>query len=465
MSEESYTSNIGLLELLRQDGFLMVNKRLIQLLGLGEAIILADFASCQIQFQDEEGWWFSTHKDIEKATGFSEYKQNKIINNLISVGIVEKERRGVPAKNYYRVDTRVLEKILFEEPSEIESNYLSKEREEDTLKNSGSQYLKNSGTKYPKNSGTENPKNSGTIYKEGKRYKEGVYKEEITFINKGNLETDVSFPSSNSFIPDKDSNEDDSIKQKKKPLPNPSIKKRMGDGEPVLPPGDVTNAILYWNSLPNVPKLRLNKKTKTLSSAQKELESLLKKYPFEVVKGTMDTYSKLLEEKANVKPPKGIPLRVSLAEFFGFNGFSKQRIELVTGEKVKFCWFNECLPGKDPIKAYWKNKVEDTHPKYTESLKKMWMKKFFVKEFTPAQEDQFRKAGSMLAEFDKKTRRKMPHMYVYPSNDPTPYVEMLFKALGDYFEDGFHIGNLCSKFTFENIFPAWLRKKNAFGNG
>jgi hypothetical protein len=53
-----------------------------------------------------------TQNEIKKLTNMmSFYKQKKAINNLIGIGLVKVDRRGLPAQNYYTIDFDLYNKL------------------------------------------------------------------------------------------------------------------------------------------------------------------------------------------------------------------------------------------------------------------------------------------------------------------------------------------------------------------
>lgn len=106
----------SVLQLLANDSFIIVNKRLIKELGVECAIMVGELVSLCLYWEkvdklDEDGWFFATVEDIEERTGLSKHIQNKAIKKLIDVGILEKELRGLHAKRFVRLNLLRLEKI------------------------------------------------------------------------------------------------------------------------------------------------------------------------------------------------------------------------------------------------------------------------------------------------------------------------------------------------------------------
>jgi hypothetical protein len=60
--------------------------------------------------QDNDGWFYHTSGQIAKRLKIKRSLQNRVRNTLTDMGLLETERRDVPAKNYYRINlTKTLE--------------------------------------------------------------------------------------------------------------------------------------------------------------------------------------------------------------------------------------------------------------------------------------------------------------------------------------------------------------------
>lgn len=97
-----------ILQLIASENYISVNKDLIKLLGLEEAIMLGELASEQYYWQKEnrlveDTWFFSTIENIEENTGLSGHKQRKALKSLEDRGLIEQKIKGIPAKRYIRI--------------------------------------------------------------------------------------------------------------------------------------------------------------------------------------------------------------------------------------------------------------------------------------------------------------------------------------------------------------------------
>ena len=99
---------IGIIELLRADGSIVVNKRLAKALGLHEAIIYSELLSRYCYFADRGrldagGYFYNTIEDLQAGTTLSRRQQDKAIGNLVKAGLVKTKLFGMPAKRHFKI--------------------------------------------------------------------------------------------------------------------------------------------------------------------------------------------------------------------------------------------------------------------------------------------------------------------------------------------------------------------------
>ncbi len=83
--------------------------------GDGNAAILLQqllFWSQSDMAEERDGWFFVTAQRLQKDTGLSYDVQERVRKKLVNLGVMEQERRGVPAKNYYRMNLDALAELL-----------------------------------------------------------------------------------------------------------------------------------------------------------------------------------------------------------------------------------------------------------------------------------------------------------------------------------------------------------------
>ena len=101
--------------LLSSTAFLIVNKELARQVGLKEAVLLADLISKEEYFIANgmtDGWFFNTEANIEKDTTLTAYQQRKCLKTLKTNLVLETKRKGIPAKQYFKINEQQVIKLL-----------------------------------------------------------------------------------------------------------------------------------------------------------------------------------------------------------------------------------------------------------------------------------------------------------------------------------------------------------------
>ena len=101
--------------LLSSSAFLIVNKQLAKQVGLKGAVLLADLISKEEYFIANgmtDGWFFNTEANIERDTTLTSYQQRKVLKILKKYEIIKTKRKGIPAKQYFKINEANLLKIL-----------------------------------------------------------------------------------------------------------------------------------------------------------------------------------------------------------------------------------------------------------------------------------------------------------------------------------------------------------------
>ena len=101
--------------LLSSSAFIILNKELARQVGLKESILLADLISKEEYFIANgmtDGWFFNTEANIEKDTTLTPYQQRKCLKTLKTNLILETKRKGIPAKQYFKINELQVIKLL-----------------------------------------------------------------------------------------------------------------------------------------------------------------------------------------------------------------------------------------------------------------------------------------------------------------------------------------------------------------
>lgn len=96
-----------MINLLANNGYIVLNKTLMKKVGLYEAILIGELSSEQIYWEKRNelvnGFFYSTRENIEKQTMLSSHQQRIAIENLKKIGILEVTLFGMPQKAWYRI--------------------------------------------------------------------------------------------------------------------------------------------------------------------------------------------------------------------------------------------------------------------------------------------------------------------------------------------------------------------------
>lgn len=91
---------------------LRLNKTVIKIYGIDVALWLADIISRWNYFRTKnklkDGYFFITQQEIKESTELKFNNQTNIIKQLTDDGILEIKRKGIPPKNWYKINIRKL---------------------------------------------------------------------------------------------------------------------------------------------------------------------------------------------------------------------------------------------------------------------------------------------------------------------------------------------------------------------
>ncbi len=107
-----------MVDLLASNGFIVVNKEIIKILGLTEAIVLGELCGeynyWKKQGKLQKNYFYSTRDNIEVNTGLSRYHQRQAISKLVDKEIILEKEIGMPSKKWYSINIKKLNEILFD---------------------------------------------------------------------------------------------------------------------------------------------------------------------------------------------------------------------------------------------------------------------------------------------------------------------------------------------------------------
>ena len=112
----------ALIGLFGQSSFAVVNINMARKIGIEATMLYSCLLNKFRYFEETEKlikkdgkqWFFSTIEDMEYSTTLNRKKQEKAIETLINIGLIEKIKFGIPSKRYFHiVDTAdVIDKVL-----------------------------------------------------------------------------------------------------------------------------------------------------------------------------------------------------------------------------------------------------------------------------------------------------------------------------------------------------------------
>jgi len=103
-----------IIDLLRSDGSIVVNKRLAKAIGLMEAVVYSEIVSLYKYWASRGGlvdgeWFFCTDEKLSENTTIPERTVRRKVAELVKLGLIEKELKGLPAKIHYRITDKIFE--------------------------------------------------------------------------------------------------------------------------------------------------------------------------------------------------------------------------------------------------------------------------------------------------------------------------------------------------------------------
>ena len=115
---------------LADDAYWRVNKAIAKKVGIYAAIILADLMSKKKYFENrhmltDDGYFFNTSDNIEDDTTLSRHKREDATKNLIEMEWLLIDKRGIPAKNFYKIDYDRIYEYLTQYEESVESSEIS----------------------------------------------------------------------------------------------------------------------------------------------------------------------------------------------------------------------------------------------------------------------------------------------------------------------------------------------------
>lgn len=101
---------MSILKLLANKNYISYNKKIAKIIGIDEAILFGELCSLYDYFGENE--FYCEQPKLIEDTCLTEYRVRNALKNLCEFGLLNIEKKGMPAKNYYTLnENRLLELI------------------------------------------------------------------------------------------------------------------------------------------------------------------------------------------------------------------------------------------------------------------------------------------------------------------------------------------------------------------
>lgn len=114
---KGYKHSLKVVNFLSQGSFIQINLMMIKNLGLESAYLLSHLITKWQDFDkfdklQEDGTFWQEQTKITKDIGFSAHKQNKMIEQMESFGLIKIYRRGSPPMNYFDIKFEKISELM-----------------------------------------------------------------------------------------------------------------------------------------------------------------------------------------------------------------------------------------------------------------------------------------------------------------------------------------------------------------
>lgn len=110
---------MDVLDLIASDNYITLNKTLLKKLGIEATILFGALCSFQRYFNGEE--FYKEQDKLMEETCLSEYLLRNATKILKDLGLISVIKKGLPAKNYYKVNANKLIELLTTSDSKIDT--------------------------------------------------------------------------------------------------------------------------------------------------------------------------------------------------------------------------------------------------------------------------------------------------------------------------------------------------------
>ena len=416
-----------------------INKNLARYIGLENALFLTHLLDHFRMFSkrkrlDEEGYFYLVQSDIEKKTTLSLVQQTLIIKKMTGqepfdqktkeiIRLIEVKKKGLPARNYYR--------IVFDKLVEI----LSMDLDEDDDENADSSSYSNLGASSYSNLGTSDPCIKGT--------------KDINNIDINNIGINKSTSNEVDNAPDgalsylENSSQDKPVLRRRKiPLSE----------KPPYAPKDVKEIIDAWEGI-GFPGHK-NHTSKIYNGTVYSLKKLRRGVFFNDLEVYNDYKDRKFTKEEIVDAIKNFAWFVNNLNFSPTNGY-RDRLRKTT--LLDFL-YNPFAKKDRSLLLKYIDLPPNNHPEMSKilfgSFKGM---RRGIGELSVKERAKLVSGSNRLWDFYDKNRKKIYPQFIRTAKDKA---ELLVDALKDRFADGrIEAGHFCSDYTFNTVLPQYLERQ------
>jgi len=105
-----------LIESLKLNRYMTVNRALIQALGLIDACVFQSYLDACLfflrKYPENQGWFFHPHEKICKSLNLNEKTVRRVKQDLIKMGLIRTRMMGAPAKEWIRLNPRKINELF-----------------------------------------------------------------------------------------------------------------------------------------------------------------------------------------------------------------------------------------------------------------------------------------------------------------------------------------------------------------
>lgn len=427
------------------DSFISVNKKLVWLLGIEASIYLSSLIHKEKYYRKENKltkfsslngeWFFSTQEDLADSTCIPFHKQSQCSSLLKKLHLIEVEKIGIPAKNYFKINYEKIIGLLNKDTLSVIEEI---ERADLNLNDQSLIPLMTS------------QKASFSLYKIiNKRNKEKASSKEeakqTEVCNSATINNSSSFINDQTFI--KRRTIQQSLPENKPDWSklHPSTNKRK-EIIPLHATEDIEDILSYWNDHYKLPLPKIG--TKSYNNCIKLTKAKLKKHTPDKIKEVISNFYIAATDTRYepAKPDMKFKYQKMTLDRFIYQGFP-----------TPYSLFDKYL---DPPKMIG-TPVEDLYPNITNKLISLYREGVLGKARTALSTKDincFRRAAVMLKEFIKNNEDKFsPYMSVDDYKMARYLFECIVKSTND--ESKILPHWFCAEHNINKTLPAYMYRQ------